>query len=148
MEKKYSTDEESKLNLSTLVTFTRAEHTIHEMEYRTIKKWGLTVSQFGVLEALYHLGDLKIGDVMEKMLTTPGNMTVVIKNLEKEGFISTYKNDKDKRSTMITITEKGKEKVKLILPEHIENINYIFKTLTVEEKIVLKEILKKFKDLK
>ena len=78
---------ESKLNLSTLIAFTRAEHKIHNLEYSTIKKSGLTISQFGVLEVLYNKGDLRICEIIEKILTTSGNITVVIKNLEKEGFI-------------------------------------------------------------
>ncbi|MGL6105151.1 MarR family winged helix-turn-helix transcriptional regulator [Romboutsia sp.] len=148
MDNKYGINEESELNLSTLVTFTRAEHIIHEIEYRTIREGGLTTSQFGVLEALYHLGDLKIGEIMERMLTTSGNITVVVKNLEKDELITTYKSKSDKRSTMITITKKGRNKIADIFPKHIESINSIFKTLTVEEKMILKEILEKFKTLK
>ncbi len=51
---------ENNLDLSTLVVFTRAEHEIHKREFQTIKETGLTVAQFGVLEALYNKGDLKI----------------------------------------------------------------------------------------
>lgn len=133
---------ESKLNLSTLIAFTRAEHKIHNLEYSTIKKSGLTISQFGVLEALYNKGDLRICEIIEKILTTSGNITVVIKNLEKEGFIKKNPDPLDKRSTIISITDKGKNIVEEILPKHINNINNIFSVLTDEEKILLKSMLK------
>ncbi|WP_195940077.1 MarR family winged helix-turn-helix transcriptional regulator [Romboutsia sp. 1001713B170131_170501_G6] len=136
---------ESKLNLSTLIAFTRAEHKIHSLEYKTIKESGLTISQFGVLEALYNKGDLRIGEIMEKILTTSGNITVVIKNLEKDGFIKKIPDPSDRRSTIISITDKGVKVIEEILPEHIENINDIFSILTDEEKVLLKNILKKFK---
>ncbi|WP_455717309.1 MarR family winged helix-turn-helix transcriptional regulator, partial [Anaerosporobacter sp.] len=75
--------EKNHLTLSTLVVFTRAENVIHRREMETIKKSNLTPTQFGVLEALYNKGDLRICELIEKILTTSGNITVVIKNLEK-----------------------------------------------------------------
>ena len=140
--------EENKLTLSTLVVFTRAEHTIHKKELETIKKSGLTPAQFGVLEALYNKGDLRICELIEKILTTSGNITVVIKNLEKEGFIKKNPDPEDKRSCIISLTTKGKDVIESIFPSHIENIKNIFSVLTDEEKNTLKTILKKFKDIK
>lgn len=136
---------ENKLELSTLITFTRAEHIIHKKELETIKESGLTITQFAVLEVLYNKGDLKICEIIEKILTTSGNITVVIKNLEKDGLVKKNLDSKDKRSTIISITDKGKKIIEDILPNHIENISGIFSILTDEEKITLKNILKKFK---
>lgn len=138
---------ENKLNLSTLVVFSRAENTIHRLEYETIKESGLTVAQFAVLEALYNKGDLRIQELIEKILTTSGNITVVIKNLEKDDLIKKIPDPSDKRAVIISITPKGKEIIEGILPKHIENINRIFNILSDEEKITLKNILKKFKSL-
>lgn len=139
---------ETNLNLSTLVVFTRAEQKIHKMEYETMKAGGLTSSQFAVLEALYNKGDLRICELIEKILTTSGNITVVIKNLEKDEFIRKYSDPEDKRSMIISITDKGRKIMDDIFPKHVENINEIFSILTIEEKLELKKILKKFKDLK
>lgn len=138
---------ENKLTLSTLITFTRAEHTIHKKEYETIKESGLTPAQFGVLEALYNKGDLKIGEIIDRILTTSGNITVVIKNLEKDGLVKRNQDPNDKRSNIISITGKGKKIIEDILPNHINNICEIFSVLTDEEKFTLKNILKKFKNI-
>jgi len=138
---------ENKLNLSTLVVFSRAENTIHRLEYETIKESGLTVAQFAVLEALYNKGDLRIQELIEKILTTSGNITVVIKNLEKDDLVKKIPDPSDKRAVITSITNKGKEIIEGILPKHIENINRIFNILSDEEKIILKNILKKFKSL-
>lgn len=149
MDNKYKLDDnyETNLNLSTLIVLTRAEQKIHKMEYETMKAGGLTNSQFAVLEVLYSKGDLKICDIIEKILTTSGNITVVIKNLEKEELVRKYSDIEDKRSMLISITDKGKKIMDDIFPNHVENINKIFNRLTVEEKLELKKILKKFKDL-
>lgn len=150
MNKKYNLDNnyETNLNLSTLVVFTRAEQKIHKMEYETMKVGGLTSSQFAVLEALYNKGDLRICEIIEKILTTSGNITVVIKNLEKDELISKYPDPEDKRSMIISLTDKGRKIMDDIFPRYVENINEIFSILTIEEKLELKKILKKFKDLK
>lgn len=139
--------DENKLALSTLITFTRAEHIIHKKELETIKESGLTTAQFAVLEVLYNKGDLKICEIIEKILTTSGNITVVIKNLEKDGLVKKNLDPKDKRSTIISITDNGKKIIEDILPNHINNISRIFNVLTDEEKIILKNILKKFKNI-
>ena len=138
---------ENELDLSTLIVFTRAEQTIHRIEYKTIKQSGLTIAQFAVLEALYNKGDLKICEIIERILTTSGNITVVIKNLEKDGLIKKKPDPNDKRSCIISLTEEGKKIIENILPDHIKNIKGIFEILTDEEKNTLKTILKKFKDL-
>ena len=138
---------ENELDLSTLIVFTRAEHTIHRIEYKTIKQSGLTIAQFAVLEALYNKGDLRICEIIDRILTISGNITVVIKNLEKEGLIKKKPDPNDKRSCIVSLTEEGKKIIEDILPDHIKNIKGIFDILTDEEKNTLKIILKKFKDL-
>ena len=47
----------------------------------------LTISQFGVLEALYHKGPLCQRDIAAKILKSTGNITMVIDNLEKRELV-------------------------------------------------------------
>ncbi|MFQ9511636.1 MAG: MarR family winged helix-turn-helix transcriptional regulator [Lachnospiraceae bacterium] len=136
---------ENELDLTTLIVFTRAEHEIHKREFRTIKQTGLTPAQFGVLEALYNKGDLRVGELIEKVLTTSGNITVVIKNLEKDGLIKRMQDPEDRRSFLISLTDAGKKIIEDMFPDHIENIKSIFQVLTDDEKNTLKSILKKFR---
>ena len=42
----------------------------------------VTISQFGVLEALHHLGPLRQGEISAKLLRSGGNITLVVDNLE------------------------------------------------------------------
>lgn len=133
----------SDLNLKTLIALSRTTNNVHKREYKTIKEGGLTVSQFSVLEVLYHKGDLKVAEIIDKTLSTGGNMTVVIENLVKEGLVTRYKDPEDKRINFISITKKGKDIIDEIFPKHIENINEIFSSLTIEEKQSLIGLLKK-----
>lgn len=143
MKKNISYGYHSDLNLKTLVVLIRGTQSVRRKEMQTIKVGGLTSSQFGVLEALYHKGDLSIGEIIEKMLSTGGNMTVIIDNLEKDGLINRYQSVDDRRSSIISLTHKGKTLFESIFPTHVENINDIFNVLEENEKKELIRIMKK-----
>ena len=131
------------LNLKALIALSRCTHDVHKREYKTIKEGGLTVSQFAVLEILYHKGDLRISEIMDKILSTGGNMTVVIDNLVKVNLVKRCSDPKDRRVNLISITDEGRSHISDIFPKHIENINQIFSNLTSVEKINLISLLKK-----
>ena len=131
------------LNLKALIALSRCTHDVHKKEYKTIKEGGLTVSQFAVLEILYHKGDLRISEIIEKILSTGGNMTVVLDNLAKVNLVKRCTDPKDRRVNLISITDEGRSLISDIFPKHIENINGIFSNLTSEEKINLISLLKK-----
>lgn len=135
----------NELALHSLVIFRRASNAICRQEVQTIKKHNLTVAQFGVMEALYNKGNLRIQDLIDKLLSTSGNMTVVIRNMIRDGYIFKVADEKDKRSFLIGLTPLGRETIEKILPEHYENIGNIFSVLTEEEQEEVGRILKKFK---
>ncbi|MBM7869033.1 DNA-binding MarR family transcriptional regulator [Clostridium pascui] len=131
------------LNLKALIALSRCAQSVHKREYKTIKEGGLTVTQFAVLEILYHKGDLRVCEIIDKILSTGGNMTVVIDNLVKENLVKRCSDPKDRRVNLISITEEGRNLISEIFPKHLENINEIFNILTSEEKKNLISLLKK-----
>ena len=131
------------LNLKTLIALTRSTQSVHKREYKVIKDGGLTISQFAVLEVLYHKGDLRVSEILDKILATGGNMTVVIDNLEKDDLVQRCSDPNDRRVNLISITDKGRNLINEIFPIHLENINDIFSSLTIEEKKMLISLLKK-----
>lgn len=147
MKNKFVRDKETRLSLSSLIALSRADQKVGKLSYETIRPSGLTTSQFAVLEVLYSKGDLKICQIIDSILTTSGNITVIIKNLEKEGFIKKLKDPEDSRAVLISLTEKGKEVIESILPKHFENIKNIFSILDEEEKEQLIKILSKIRKL-
>ena len=54
---------------------------------RNLAEHDITMSQFGVLEALLHLGPLSQGDICHKLLLSGSNITTVIDNLEKRALV-------------------------------------------------------------
>ncbi|MGT2756501.1 MarR family winged helix-turn-helix transcriptional regulator [Streptococcus ovuberis] len=133
--------------LNCLIALRRTMHTINQLEFPLIREKKLTLAQFGVLEILYNKGEMRIQTLIDKMLTTSGNMTVVIKNLERDGLVIRQCDPQDKRSYLIDLTDAGRQFIEEILPEHYQNIGHIFTVLEDAEKEQLVALLKKFKVL-
>ena len=64
-----------------------AAHAVEVNANRHLSDHNLTISQFGVLEALYHLGPLSQRQLADKILRSSGNLTMVIDNLERDGLV-------------------------------------------------------------
>jgi len=143
MKQKKSYGEQHDLNLKTLVSLSRCFQSVRKREMQTIREGGLTLAQFAVLEILYHKGDLRICDIIERTLSTGGNMTVVIENLLKEGYVSKYPDPKDRRAHVVSITEKGIQLMEEVFPAHVEHISEIFDVLSNNEKLELITLLKR-----
>ncbi|MBK5239642.1 MarR family winged helix-turn-helix transcriptional regulator [Clostridium sp.] len=145
MKNKTNYDDLNSLNLRVLITLSRTTQTVHKRSGQIFREGGHTTAQFAVLEVLYHKGPLSVGQIIESILSTAGNMTVVINNLEKEGLIKRYPNPEDKRSYIIEITESGKTSIQSIFPKHLDDLEKSFGNLTGGEKNVLISLLKKIK---
>ena len=78
---------EIKTNGKLIIALARFYKAIHKESDAMLKSYGLTNGQFAVMEALYSKGDLTVSELIEKVLTTSGNMTVLISNLEKAGMV-------------------------------------------------------------
>ena len=143
MKIKQSYGQQNDLNLKTSVVLSRCFQSVQKRDMKTIKQGGLTIAQFAVLEILYNKGDLRICEIIEGTLSSGGNMTVVIDNLEKNGFIGRYSDFHDGRVSLIRLEEKGKALMRSIFPNHVENISEIFNALTRQEKCELIHLLKK-----
>lgn len=141
MENKTLLNTQTEINMQTLRALNRCSQSIHKKELSIIKESGLTASQFEVLEVLYDLGDLRICDIIEKIMATGGNMTVVIDNLAKDGLVTQSVDPQDKRVKLIRISEKGISLMDTLIPYYLNNINSIFEKLSEAEKETLRKIL-------
>jgi MarR family transcriptional regulator, 2-MHQ and catechol-resistance regulon repressor len=98
-----------KLALATYTKLMRAAESVTARTSRQMAAADLTVSQFGVLEALYHKGPLCQRDIALKILKSTGNMTMVIDNLEKRGLVTRERDAQDRRYLTVHLTPAGNE---------------------------------------
>lgn len=93
--------------LNSYTKLMRAAESVTSRLTRLMAADELTISQFGVLEALHHKGPLCQRDIAAKILKSTGNMTMVIDNLEKRGLVRRERHSEDRRYFTIHLTEAG-----------------------------------------
>jgi len=118
----YQIDETEKIALQTFTKLIRAAETVTAKAHSRLPEYDLTISQFGVLEALLHLGPLCQKDIAAKILKSTGNITQVIDNLEKRKLVVRRQNNEDRRYYNIHLTGKGRSFITAIFPEHAGRI--------------------------
>ena len=133
----------NELNLKLVVGLARVSLQEQRRTMRFLSDHGLTLPQFGVLEVLYHKGDLRICEIIEKTLSTSGNMTVIIRNLELDGLVIRVPDLEDKRAHRIRITPAGTAVMDKIFPEHLLELESWASVLSDSEKENLIQLLKK-----
>ena len=143
MSTKIDYGEKANLALDTWVKLARASSSFNKKSLENIRSFGLTQPQFGVIEALGHLGPMKIGVLCNKMLVSGGNMTLVLDNLEKIELIERVHSREDRRAILIQLTEKGHSLFTKVFSNHAEFIYSLMAVLTEKEQKELGKLLKK-----
>ena len=138
----------AKKELKILIGLHRAVNYIDRQSVRIFSEYQLTMGQFAVLEALYHKGDMTVGQVQEKILSSSGTIPLIVNNLEKRGYLVRKTDSKDKRRCILHITEQGQELIGQVYPRNEARIIELMSGWTEEEKEQLVALLKKFGEIK
>ena len=80
-----------------------------------LKPLGLTYTQYVVFMVLWEKESVTVGQLGAILHLDAGTLTPLLKNLEKEGYVTRKRSKEDERVTLISITKKGnslKEKCK------------------------------------
>lgn len=139
----YKGSASEKATLNAFIKLMRASESLAARLNRHLAEANLTISQFGVLETLFHLGPLNQKTLGDKLLKSGGNITMVIDNLEKCGHVERHRDPDDRRSVLIHLTKKGKCFIEEFFPKHLEVIKKEFSVLSRREKKDLAEICRK-----
>ncbi len=140
---KYKGSKKETLALDTFLKLMRSANIVTAEVNNSLAKNKLTMSQFGVLEALYHLGPMYQRDLAEKILKTTGNITTVIDNLEKRKLVERQREMKDRRYFKVVLTPSGKRLTKKIFPDHAAQIVKSIGRLNMTEQKELGRLCKK-----
>ena len=104
---------------------------------------GLTLGQFAVLEVLHSKGDLPVGVVRDRILSSVGTISVIIRNLEQRGLVRRLPDPGDRRVCLLRITPEGEKLILKVVPRNNEMIQQAFSPLTAEEQAELLRLMKK-----
>lgn len=129
--------------LNAFIKMTRASESINNRLSRGLSCENLTISQFGVMEALLHIGPQNQRELGAKLLKSGGNITLVIDNLEKRGFVQRETDPNDRRAVIVSLTKEGQAFIKDFFPVHLARIVEEFSSLSSEELKELGRLAKK-----
>ena len=136
-------DKDYHLSLKLFVVLSRALQSIEKMAIKEINNQGLNLTEFGVLELLYHKGDQPIQKIGQKILLASSSITYVVDKLEEKNYLIRRGCPTDRRVTYATITKEGKELMDEIFPKYKLFLQEIMGGLSSNEKRSTIEQLKK-----
>lgn len=139
----YTGDRETVRALNAFINLVRASDSLLARLSPLFEPHGLTPGQFGVLETLFHLGPLCQHALAEKLLRSGGNVTLVVDNLEKHGWVRRVRQEKDRRMVMIHLTPAGERLIARVFPEHAKALVREMSRLTSSEQESLRRICRK-----
>jgi MarR family transcriptional regulator, 2-MHQ and catechol-resistance regulon repressor len=140
---KYRGTAEETRALNAYIKLMRAANSLRVRLERRLLKRGLTENQFGTLETLLHLGPLNPRTLRDKLLTTGGNVTVILDNLERRSLVRRVRDRTDRRQVTIHLTAEGRRLAQSVFARHLPAIVEELAVLTGPEKEQLGELCKR-----
>lgn len=136
--------EEERTALDAWVKLARAASTVGARAHgRVARERGLTETQFAVLEALYHCGAMTHTQLSGRILMSGSNVTTVVDNLERKGWVCRERDERDRRVAVVGLTAEGRALIEEIFPEHARGVAEIFAVLSAEEQRELARLCRK-----
>src|SRR4051794_21399533 len=104
---------------------------------------GLGAATFGVLVTLARIGEVSQRRLMDDLGLTSGTISVRIDRLVEEGLVIRRPDPDSGRSTLITLTPRGRELFERVVPAHLANEERLLAALSAEERETLAGLLRK-----
>ena len=133
----YEGNDTERRSLDAYIKLSRATEAVNGRVNEHLHEQGLSVSQFGVLEALYHRGPMPVGQLADKILRSSANLTLVVDNLEKRGLVTRARRPDDRRCIDVSLTDDGQALIAGLMPAHVAGVVEAFGALTPAEQTPL-----------
>jgi MarR family 2-MHQ and catechol resistance regulon transcriptional repressor len=108
-----------------------------------IEETGLGLSDFGVLEILWHKGPLPVNTIGPIVDLTPGSISIAVDRLVAKGLVSRVESAQDRRVRIVALTPQGKDLIVPAFRKHSGQMRKVFSELRPEELRCLETALKK-----
>ncbi|MEL1134946.1 MarR family transcriptional regulator [Desulfitobacterium sp. THU1] len=133
------------LNLNLVIAMARSYNKLFSLIEKNVQEYGFNISEFGVLEFLWHNGEQPVQKIAEKILVTSGTITYIIDKLQKTGLVERKKCEKDRRVYYVGLTPKGEEVIEELFPKHQQFIDNLLAGI---DKDMKKNLLKSLLELR
>ncbi len=132
--------------VETILKLNKVSSIINTRKEAVLNEHGLTHGRFHLLMLLKREEPshcLSPSELAKRTGVTRGTMTQFIDAIEKDGFVTRIEDPKDRRGMLVELTSKGEERLKILLPIHIQNLANYTKVLNSEEKAMMLQIMLK-----
>ncbi|EUJ48067.1 MarR family winged helix-turn-helix transcriptional regulator [Paenilisteria rocourtiae] len=125
------------IDLKLFTVLLRSTGWIQKLTAKLVEEYGITPSEFGVLEQIYHLGPQQLQTIGQKNLISNGNTTYMVTKLEKKRYLVRKPDPGDRRIVYAELTEQGRDFIGNLFPQFEALIKEQFNVLDEEEKETL-----------
>jgi MarR family 2-MHQ and catechol resistance regulon transcriptional repressor len=121
----------------------KAYSAVREYAERDIASLHLSLTDFGILEALLHKGPMGVNEIGKKVSLTSGSMTVAVDRLEKRGLLERRSDSEDRRARVVHLTQEGSKLIECAFGAHTEAMTRVSEALSDREQAQAVRLLKK-----
>ena len=129
--------------LQLVIALGRSSQAIERGVRPHLAEHGLGMTEFAVLEVLYHKGALPLGEIRDRILVTGASTTYVVKKLERRGLMRRRACAEDQRVVFGELTPKGRALIDEVFPAHVDRLRQIMAALSVSEKREASRLLRR-----
>lgn len=110
--------------------------------------YGLTAAKLNLLAVLYAAPGhaLPLGELSRFIHASNANVTVMMKALERDGYVTRKPGETDKRVVWATLRQKGVNVVEKTFPHHLAQLQRALQDVSLDERRALIALLQKIGD--
>jgi DNA-binding MarR family transcriptional regulator len=113
---------------------------------RLADEFDTTLPRFDVLAALDRRSDgMTMGELSQALLVSGGNLTALVRQLERQGHLEMKRDPQDRRSWVVRITDSGREHFSRVAAEHHHWIGAMFAGMSADHSAQLYDLLAELK---
>jgi MarR family 2-MHQ and catechol resistance regulon transcriptional repressor len=135
-------DEATAAALRLWVIMSRAHTAVAAHAAADVQRHGLTLAEFGIVEALYHRGPMLLGEVQKRILVSSGGITFLVDRLAAKGLVERRSCETDRRARYAALTPKGQALVAEIFPNHAAVVKHAMAGIGQEEQERMADLLR------
>lgn len=144
---KYDGQLAKRLDVRVLVRLLSCATTIEKrLRRRFVDQFNSTLPRFDVLATLDRFPDgISMSDLSSQLLVSNGNVTVLVRQLEADGYVRSEVAENDRRRSIVMLTAAGRDHFKVLVEAHHGWIDRMFGGMSEADLKALFALLAKLK---
>ena len=133
---------ETETALKLWVVLSRAHASIYAHAVSHAADHGLSLTEFAILEALYHRGRMVLGEIQRRILVSSGGITFLVDRLAEKDLVIRQECPEDRRAKFVSLTREGTRLIREIFPSHAQVLATAMRGLTAAQQREATDLLR------